>query len=101
MILPIILMAILIKINGKDLNSSLKCIRNAFLSAGLILFAIFFGAYALKVYEKLNINIVYLKDVIFYTIKHFLMVLSTCGIITFVIGIGLFLFIPTIKKPSK
>jgi hypothetical protein len=101
MILPIILMTILIKIHGKDLNSSLKCIRNAFLSAGLILFAIFFGAYALKVYEKLNINIVYLKDVIFYTIKHFLMVLSTCGIITFVIGIGLFLFIPTIKKPRN
>ena len=28
-----------------------------FLLAGLILFGIFFGAYALKVYEKLNINI--------------------------------------------
>ena len=96
MILPIILMAILIKINGKDLISSVKYIRNAFLLAGLILFAIFFGAYVLKVYEKLNINIVYLKDMISYTIKHFLIVLSTCGIITFVVG--LFLFIPTIKK---
>jgi hypothetical protein len=96
MILPVILMTILIKINSKDLNFSLKYIRNAFLSAGLILFAIFFGAYVLKVYEKLNINIVYLKDVVFYTIKHFLIILSTCGIITFVIG--LFLFIPTLKK---
>lgn len=99
MMLPIILMAILIKINGKDLNSSLKYIRNAFLLAGLILFAIFFGAYVLRVYDKFNINIVYLKDIISYTIKHFLIVLSTCGVITFVVG--LFLLIPTIKKTSK
>ena len=101
MILPFILMSILIKINGKDFNSSLKYIRNAFLLAGLILFAILFGAYVLKVYEKfdVNINIVYLKDIISYTIKHFLIVLSTCGILTFIVG--LFLFIPTIKKVSK
>jgi len=96
MILPIILISIIIKINGKDFNSSLKYIRNAFLLAGLILFGIFFGAYVLKFYEKLNINIVYLKDMISYTIKQFLIVLSTCGIITFISG--LFLFIPTIKK---
>ena len=96
MILPIILMTILIKINGKDFNSSLKSISNGFLLAGLILFGIFFGGYALKVYEKLNINIVYLKDVVSYTINHFLIILSTCGIITFIVG--LFLFIPTIKK---
>jgi len=100
MILPIILMTILIKINGKDFNSSLKSISNGFLLAGLILFGIFFCGYALKVYEKFNINIVYLKDVVSYTIKHFLMILSTCGIATFIIG--LLMFIPTIKKnPSK
>ena len=96
MILPIILMAILIKINGKDFNASLKYIRNAFLLAGLILFATFFGAYVVKDYEKFNINIVYLKDIISYTIKHFLIVLSTCGVTIFIVG--LFLFIPTIKK---
>lgn len=99
MILPIIFMAILIKINGKDLNSSLKYIRNAFLLAGLILFAIFFGAYALKVYEKININTVYIKDIILYTIKHFLITLSKIAIAIFFIG--LFLFIPTSKKTSK
>jgi len=96
MVLPFVLMAILIKINGEDLNSGLKYIRNAFLLAGLILFAIFFGAYVLKVYEKININIVYIKDIVSYTIKHFLIVLSTCGFITFIVG--LFMFIPTIKK---
>jgi len=95
-VVPIIIMAILIKINDKNLNSSFKYIRNAFLLAGLILFAIFFGAYVVKVYEKININTIYFKDVMSYTIKHFLMVLSTYGFITFVIG--LFLFIPTIKK---
>jgi len=98
-ILPIILMAVLIKVNGKNFNSSLKYIRNAFLLAGLILFGIFFGAYVLKVYEKFNINIVYLKDMISYTIKHFLIVLSTFGVMTFVVG--LVLFILTIKKTSK
>ena len=99
MILPIVLIAILIKINSKDMISGIRYVRNAFLLAGLILFAIFFGAYALKVYEKFNINIVYLKDVISYTIKHFLIVLSTYGITTFIIG--LFLFVPTIKKSNK
>ena len=99
MILPIVLIAILIKINNKDMISGIRYVRNAFLLAGLILFAIFFGAYALKVYEKFNINIVYLKDVISYTIKHFLIVLSTYGITTFIIG--LFLFVPTIKKSNK
>jgi len=96
MVLPFILMAILIKINGKDFNSNLKYIRDAFLSVGLILVAIFFGAYVLKVYEKINIDIVYVKDIVSYTIKHFLIVLSTCGFVTFIVG--LFMFIPTIKK---
>ncbi|AWK51268.1 hypothetical protein DIC82_09635 [Clostridium beijerinckii] len=99
MILPIVLIAILIKINSKDMISGIRYVRNAFLLAGLILFAIFFGAYALKVYEKLNINIVYLKDVISYTMKHFLIILSTYGIVTFIIG--LFMFMPTIKKSNK
>ena len=95
-ILPIILMAILIKINGRDFNSSLKSIRNAFLLSGLIMFSIFYGAYVLKIYEKINIDMVYFKDVIFYTIKHFLTILSMSSSVIF--GVGLFLIIPTIKK---
>lgn len=95
-ILPIIFMAILIKINGRDFNSSLKSIRNAFLLSGLIMFSIFYGAYALKIYEKININMIYFKDVIFYTIKHFLTILSISSSLIF--GVGLFLIIPTIKK---
>jgi hypothetical protein len=95
-ILPIILMAILIKINGRDFNSSLKSIGNAFLLSGLIMFSIFYGAYVLKIYEKININMVYFKDVIFYTITHFLTILSMSSSVIF--GVGLFLIIPTIKK---
>lgn len=95
-ILPIILMGILIKINGRDFNSSLKSIRNAFLLSGLIMFSIFYGAYVLKIYEKIDISMVYFKDVIFYTIKHFLTILSMSSSVIF--GVGLFLIIPTIKK---
>jgi hypothetical protein len=95
-ILPIILMAILIKINGRDFNSSLKSVRNAFLLSGLIMFSIFYGAYVLKIYEKIDINMIYFKDVIYYTIRHFLTILSMSSSVIF--GIGLFLIIPTIKK---
>jgi hypothetical protein len=95
-ILPIILMAILIKINGRDFNSSLKSIRNAFLISGLIMFSIFYGAYVLKIYEKIDISIVYFRDVTFYTIKHFLTILSISSSMIF--WVGLFLIIPTIKK---
>lgn len=95
-ILPIILMAILIKINGRDFNSSLKSIRNAFLLSGLIMFSIFYGAYVLKIYERIDINIIYFKDVIFYTIRKFLTILSMSSSVVF--AIGLFLIIPTIKK---
>lgn len=97
-ILPFVFIAILIKINVKDLKLGLKYVRNAFLLAGLSLFAIFFGAYVLKVYDKININTAYIKDVITYTIKKFLIILSLSGATTFVVG--LFLSIPAIKKPN-
>lgn len=60
------------------------------------MFSIFYGAYVLKIYEKTNIDMVYFKDVIFYTIKHFLTILSMSSSVIF--GVGLFLIIPTIKK---
>jgi hypothetical protein len=96
MVLPVIFITILFKINGRDSRLGLKHIRNAFLLAGLILSAVFLGAYVFKVYEKVNINPVYIKETISYAIKHFLIVLSTYGIIIFVIG--LFMFIPTARK---
>ena len=59
MIIPIILIAILIRINKKDLNSSISIIRNAFLLSGMILFAVFYGIYLLKIYEKIGTPPVY------------------------------------------
>jgi hypothetical protein len=99
MILPIIFMAILIKMNGKNLINGLKQIGIAFLSVGLILSATFFSINFFKVYEKININPAYLKETAFYVIKHFSMVLSMYGIITF--AIGLLLFIPVALKKWK
>lgn len=96
MIVPIILMALLIKINSKNFNYALKHIRRSFLLSGLILFGVFFGAYVFKVYEKINVNPIYINEVISYTIKHFLIVLSSYGFIVLVIG--LFMFIPMNKK---
>lgn len=99
MILPIILIVILIKMNVNNLNLGLKQIRNAFLLTGLISSAAFFGAYLFKAYEKININPIYFNEVISYAIRHFLIVLSSYGSITLVIG--LCMFIPTSKKFNK
>lgn len=96
MIVPIILIVILIMKNNKDVNSTLKYIRNAFLLAGLVFFGIFFGAYVLKVYAKVDIEQAYLKETISYAIQYFLLVLSKYGIATFVIG--LLMFIPKIRN---
>ena len=95
-ILPFILMGMLIKINGGDFNSSLKYIRNAFLSSGLVLLAISSGAYFFKVYEKINISQAYLVDTISYTIKYFSNILLVYGAIIFVIG--LLMFLPKLRR---
>lgn len=95
-ILPFILMGMLIKINGGDFNSSLKYIRNAFLSSGLVLLAISSGAYFFKAYEKINISQAYLVDTISYTIKYFSNILLVYGAIIFVIG--LLMFLPKLRR---
>jgi hypothetical protein len=99
MILPIIFMAILISINRKNLSYGLKQIGRAFLSVGLILSLIFVGVYVFKVYEKINVGPVYFKEVISYAIKYFSMVLAEYGIITF--SIGMLMFMPTIISKWK
>ncbi|MBE6088698.1 MAG: hypothetical protein E7206_11770 [Clostridium beijerinckii] len=95
-ILPFIFMGMLIKINGGDFNSSLKYIRNAFLSSGLVLLAISSGAYFLKVYEKINISQAYLVDTISCTVKYFSNILLVYGAIIFVIG--LLMFLPKLRR---
>lgn len=95
-ILPFIFMGMLIKINGGDFNSSLKYIRNSFLSSGLVLLAISSGACFFKVYEKINISQAYLVDTISYTIKYFSNILLVYGAIIFVIG--LLMFLPKLRR---
>lgn len=85
--LPIALMVMLIIINKKHIRFGLKQIGRSFLVAGLIINIAVGGTYAFKLYEKININSVYVKDIMSYSINHFSMVLLTYGIITCVIGL--------------
>ncbi|OVE69801.1 hypothetical protein CCS79_07500 [Clostridium diolis] len=99
MALPIIFMALLVKINGIEIDSSLRYIRNTVLLSGLILLVTPSAAYALRVYEKININQAYLVNTISYTIKYFLEILMMYGTIIFVLG--LFMFLPKFIKRSN
>lgn len=94
--MPIIIMAIFIRINTKGLNSSCRYIGIAFLVAGLILAAAAFSVFLLKIYENINISPAYIKDAISNVVENNLKVLLKYGIITVIIG--LFMFIPTIKR---
>ena len=94
--MPIMIMTVLIKINAKSLNSSLKYIGTAFLVVGLFLIVAASSVYLLKVYENINISPVYIKDTVCNITKHILMILLKYGLTTLVIG--LFMFIPIIKK---
>lgn len=92
MILPIILMIILIKMSKEKIIYSLKQISRAFLIAGLILFSIFAGSYIFKLYEKINIGPIYFKEIISYAIKYLLELLLAYGLITFIVGLLVFIF---------
>lgn len=96
MILPIIFSLILIKLNNGKFHSSLRYIGSGFLLAGLFILTIFFGSYISRFYENININTVYLKDIISVTAKHLLNALSISGIVTF--SVGVILYIPVIKN---
>lgn len=89
--IPIIIMCILIKINAKGLDSSLKYIGTAFFIVGLILVIVSSGIYHLKVYENINAIPVYLKDTIYNLVDYSLIVLLKYGATVLVIGLLLFI----------
>ncbi|NRY62090.1 hypothetical protein [Clostridium beijerinckii] len=90
-IIPIIIMCILIKINAKGLDSSLKYIGTAFFIAGLILVIASSSIHYLKAYENINAIPVYLKDTTYNIANHIFMLLSKYGVTALVIGSLLFI----------
>ena len=91
-IAPIVL-AIALLMLEKNVISIVKWIGISLLFSGVFLLAISLGGNMLKIYNIINVNTDYLKDIICNTVKSFLSILSIFGIITFVVGA--ILLIPT------
>lgn len=85
-ILPIILILLLIKVNIRDYKSILKSMGSASVIGGSILLLMMLGAYMLKIYDAININSLYIKDMLFIIVKKSLMILSISGAGIFVMG---------------
>lgn len=103
MILPIFLIILLGKINRWKLYSTLKYTGSAFLIAGILIFSAFFNSYLLKFFGKIDIDTIYIKDIVLEIIKYFLSVLSTSGIITFSLGAALLMpvIVNTIRNKQR
>lgn len=91
-IAPIVL-AIALLMLEKNVISIVKWIGISLLFSGVFLLAISLGGNMFKIYNIINVNTDYLKDIICNTVKRFLSILSIFGIITFVVGA--ILMIPT------
>ncbi|OOM16526.1 hypothetical protein [Clostridium saccharobutylicum] len=91
-ITPIVL-AIALLMLEKNVISIVKWIGISLLFSGVFLLAISLGGNMFKIYNIINVNTDYLKDIICNTVKNFLSILSIFGIITFVVGA--ILLIPT------
>ena len=77
----------------------LQWIGNSFISAGLMIFLIFFSGYMSKFYEYVSISTIYLKNFLSSIIKSYLGTLSLWGV--FAIVIGIILIIPKVKQAIK
>ncbi len=95
-IIPIIIIGMLIKINAKGLDSSLKYIGTAFFIAGLILVIVSSCIYHLKIYENINAIPVYLKDTVYNMAGYSLVCLLKYG--ATVLAVGVLLFISGVWK---
>lgn len=96
--MPIILAIVLMALE-KNIICILKWIGISLIFSGVFLLAISFGGNILKIYNIINVNTDYLKDIICNTVKHFLSILSIAGIITFVVGV--IFIIPTKRNINK
>ena len=93
---PILFIGILILVNKRDINSILKYTSIGAILAGILLSTVFFGIYTSKAYEMVNINTIYLKEAVSSIMSYFLITLSKCGLILFILG--LILMIPNIDN---
>ncbi len=98
-LIPILLVLLIAKLNNGKKYSSLKFIGTGFIFAGIFTSLISLGIYASKFYENINIDKVYFNNVISITVKHLLSDLSIMGVV--ILGTGLILFIPVMKKKIK
>lgn len=98
-IVSIVLALSLALIWKKNFVESTRWIGNSFLSAGSLIAIVFFSGYVSKFYGNRVINTVYIKDFIGFIIKHFLVVLTTYGLVAIIVG--LLLLIPQIKYSIK
>lgn len=96
--MPIILAIVLMALE-KNIISILKWIGISLIFSGVFLLAISFGGNIFKIYNIINVNTDYLKDIIYNTVKHFLSILSIAGVITFVVGA--ICLIPTKRNINK
>lgn len=96
--MPIILAIVLMALE-KNIISSLKWIGISLIFSGVFLLVVSFGGNIFKIYNIINVNTDYLKDIICNTVKHFLSILSIAGVITFVVGA--ICLIPTKRNINK
>lgn len=79
--------------------SLLQWIGNSFISAGLMIFAVFFSGYLSKFYKYILINTQYLKNFVASTIQMYLETLSLWGACIAIIGV--ILIIPKVRQSIK
>lgn len=95
----VVLALLLVIIWGKNFVEATRWIGNSFISAGLLITIVFFSGYVSKFYANIVISIEYIRNFVGFTIKEFLLVLTTYGVAALVIG--LILLIPQINYSIK
>lgn len=98
-IASIILILLLFIVWRTDYVRLLQWIGNSFMSAGLLIFLIFFSGYMSKFYEHISINTLYLKNFVSSIIGEVLGTLSLWGV--YIIIIGVVLIMPKIMQAIK
>lgn len=98
-ILVLVFILLLFAVWRSDYVRLLQWIGNSFISAGLMIFLIFFSGYISKFYEYISISTIYLRTFVSSIIKSYLGILSLWGVLSIIIGI--ILIIPKVRQDIK